>query len=61
MVMFIGGVTFAEIAAIRFLSRQPDVNADFIIATTKLINGSSLIGSLVDETVREATAAARSA
>eukprot|EP00884_Botryococcus_braunii_P006843 jgi/Botrbrau1/1615/Bobra.0185s0030.1 len=61
MVMFIGGVTFAEIAAIRFLSRQPDINADFIIATTKLINGNSLIESLIDETVREATAAAKTA
>lgn len=55
--MFIGGVTFAEIAAIRFLSKQPDVNADFVIASTKLINGNSLIESLIDETVREATLA----
>ncbi|KAK9830347.1 hypothetical protein WJX72_011177 [[Myrmecia] bisecta] len=54
LVMFIGGVTFAEIAALRFLSTQPNVNCDFVVATTKLINGSTLLESFVDETVQQA-------
>eukprot|EP00850_Spirogloea_muscicola_P018861 SM000177S03194 [mRNA] locus=s177:293522:299055:+ [translate_table: standard] len=48
MVVFLGGVTFAEIAALRFLSAQEHARHDFLIATTKLINGSSLLSTLVD-------------
>jgi len=47
MVAFIGGVTLAEISALRFLSRKEMVDCEFIIATTKIINGSSLLGSLL--------------
>eukprot|EP00891_Asterochloris_glomerata_P003083 jgi/Astpho2/3083/fgenesh1_pm.00051_%23_32_t len=43
VVMFIGGVTYAEIAALRFLSTRPDLDCDFVIATTKLMNGTTLI------------------
>ena len=43
VVVFIGGVTFAEIAALRFLGSQQHVNCDFVVATTKLINGTSLL------------------
>ncbi len=42
---FIGGVTFTEIAAIRLLG-QMDENTDYIIATTKLINGDTLLATL---------------
>eukprot|EP00897_Mesotaenium_endlicherianum_P000069 jgi/Mesen1/10062/ME000730S09345 len=49
LVVFIGGVTFAEISALRWLSSQEDVKHDFLIATTKLINGSSLLQTLVVE------------
>ena len=37
VVMFIGGVTYAEISALRFLSTRPDLDCDFVIATTKLM------------------------
>jgi hypothetical protein len=70
LVFFIGGVTFTEIAAIRWLSQQdgtpprqrarmwrlvshpthhptPD-NREYIIATTKLINGDTLLSSLME-------------
>ncbi|GAM27805.1 hypothetical protein SAMD00019534_109810 [Acytostelium subglobosum LB1] len=49
LVYFIGGVTFAEISALRFLSRQDQANRDFIVVTTKLINGDSLVDNLVDK------------
>lgn len=53
IVMFIGGVTFAEMAALRYISQQPAVNAEFVIATTKIINGSSLVVSCMDAPVAE--------
>eukprot|EP01104_Vermistella_antarctica_P001525 TRINITY_DN1158_c0_g1_i1.p1 TRINITY_DN1158_c0_g1~~TRINITY_DN1158_c0_g1_i1.p1 ORF type:complete len:617 (-),score=161.35 TRINITY_DN1158_c0_g1_i1:116-1966(-) len=53
LVFFIGGVTYAEIAALRFLASQEEGktarrNVEFIIATTKLINGDSFLTSLID-------------
>ena len=53
---FIGGVTYAEIAALRFLQTRPEVNADIVVATSKLINGSSLIQSFQDPVVVAASA-----
>eukprot|EP00004_Rigifila_ramosa_P013978 TRINITY_DN3139_c0_g1_i1.p1 TRINITY_DN3139_c0_g1~~TRINITY_DN3139_c0_g1_i1.p1 ORF type:complete len:315 (-),score=91.80 TRINITY_DN3139_c0_g1_i1:21-965(-) len=50
LVYFIGGVTFAEISAIRFLSQLPQEDGqqfDYVIATTKLINGDSLLEPLL--------------
>ncbi|KAK9844079.1 hypothetical protein WJX81_004070 [Elliptochloris bilobata] len=43
LVVVIGGITFAEINAIRFLGGRPEVNCDFVVATTKLISGTSLL------------------
>uniref|UniRef100_UPI003AABE75D vacuolar protein sorting-associated protein 33A isoform X2 n=1 Tax=Centroberyx gerrardi TaxID=166262 RepID=UPI003AABE75D len=48
LVFFLGGVTYAEIAALRFLSQMEDSGMEYIIATTKLINGTSWIKSLMD-------------
>ncbi|KAG7264889.1 hypothetical protein CRUP_007328 [Coryphaenoides rupestris] len=48
LVFFLGGVTYAEIAALRFLSQTEDSGMEYIIATTKLINGSSWVRSLMD-------------
>lgn len=48
LVFFIGGCTFAEISALRFLSQQEDNNVEYIVATTKLINGSTFIKSLME-------------
>ena len=48
LVFFLGGVTYAEITALRFLSQMEDSGMEYIIATTKLINGSSWIKSLMD-------------
>lgn len=44
LIYFVGGVTFAEITAIRFLAKQRNVK--LAIATTSIINGNKLIESL---------------
>ncbi|XP_070555122.1 vacuolar protein sorting-associated protein 33A-like [Ptychodera flava] len=49
LVFFLGGVTYAEISALRFLSQQEDGPGDFIVATTKIINGSNFIKSIFEE------------
>ena len=48
LVFFLGGCTYAEISALRFLSAQEDVNAEFVVATTKIINGNSFVESLFE-------------
>lgn len=42
LVVFVGGVTFAEISALRFLSAQEGMAYDVIIGTTKIVNGHTL-------------------
>lgn len=44
LIYFIGGVTFAEVTALRFLAKQRNVK--IAIATTSIINGNKLIESL---------------
>lgn len=46
MVFFIGGVTMSEISAIRYLNRKS--NYEFVIATTKLINGNTFLESFFE-------------
>ncbi|XP_018334360.1 vacuolar protein sorting-associated protein 33A [Agrilus planipennis] len=48
LVFFVGGCTFAEISALRFLSQQEDSNVEFVIATTKLINGNTFLKSIME-------------
>lgn len=43
LVVFIGGCTYAEISALRFLSQQEDATQEYMVATTSIINGNSLI------------------
>ncbi|CAL9708472.1 unnamed protein product [Knipowitschia caucasica] len=49
LVFFLGGVTYAEIAALRFLSQMEDSGMEYVIATTKLINGTTWVKSLMDK------------
>lgn len=46
MVMYVGGVTHMEIAALRFLSKRPSFPYHIICVTTKVINGGTLLRSL---------------
>lgn len=52
LVFFVGGVTFMEIAALRFLSRQANFPYTIIVATTKLVNGNTFIRSIMPDLQR---------
>ena len=47
LVLFIGGCTFAEISALRFLSQQEESSTEYLIATTSVVNGNNFIGGLM--------------
>ena len=47
LVVFIGGCTYAEISALRFLSQQEEAPHEYMIATTSVINGNSLIKDIL--------------
>ncbi|XP_050427977.1 vacuolar protein sorting-associated protein 33A [Adelges cooleyi] len=47
LVFFIGGCTFAEISALRFLSTLEECTTEYVIATTNITNGNSFIKSLL--------------
>lgn len=49
LVVFVGGVTFAEISALRFLSAQENMAYDLIIATTKIVNGQTLVETFMEK------------
>lgn len=49
LVCYIGGITYAEIAALRLLSRQPTFPFAILVAATNILNGASLIKGLVFE------------
>jgi len=51
LVFFNGGVTFAEIAALRFVSRRPECPFHIIIASTCIMNGRTFLQSIAHEMV----------
>ncbi|KAL4401923.1 Vacuolar protein-sorting-associated protein 33 [Malassezia pachydermatis] len=48
VVFFVGGVTYAEMAALRLMSQQQRTRR-FVVATTSMINGNTLLQSLQQE------------
>lgn len=48
LVFFIGGCTYNEISALRTISQQEESNVEFVILTTKIINGNTFIESLME-------------
>jgi len=46
LVYFVGGVTFMELAALRFLSRRPSFPYSVVCCTTEIVNGGTLLRSL---------------
>lgn len=46
MVLVVGGLSYLEIAAFRMLNREPLFPYRLVLATTKIVNGNSLIRSL---------------
>lgn len=47
VVFFLGGCTYTEIAALRWVGRQ-NRGRKFLIATTGIINGASIVDNIVD-------------
>lgn len=45
LVYFIGGLSYMELAALRFLSKSKDFPYTIIACTTKLVNGNTFISS----------------
>jgi hypothetical protein len=48
LVLFLGGVTYAEISALRFMGEK-DPNRQYIVATTKILNGATMVESMVEQ------------
>ncbi|KAI9565724.1 Vacuolar protein sorting-associated protein 33A [Daphnia sinensis] len=46
LVFFLGGCTYAEISALRFLSKRDDAPTDYLIATTNITNGENFLNCL---------------
>ena len=51
LVFLIGGLSFLEVAAFRFLSRDPSFPYTIVMATTKMINGKSFLQAMQHECV----------
>ncbi|GAA6063869.1 hypothetical protein JCM10212_003605 [Sporobolomyces blumeae] len=51
IVCFLGGITFAEVAALRFLNRQLP-QRDLLIVTTNTVTGGSLLTSLMHPAIK---------
>ncbi|CAI2165487.1 1983_t:CDS:10 [Funneliformis geosporum] len=49
LIFFLGGCTYTEIAAIRFMAQQEEGQREYIIATTQIINGNSLLNSIMQK------------
>ena len=49
LVMFIGGCTWAEVAALRHLSAKTDHEFEYIVATSKLTNGSTFVCNVMEQ------------
>lgn len=55
LVLYLGGITYMELAALRYLSRDPTYPFTIIAATTKVINGTSMIKSMTYDFGNHAT------
>ena len=50
LVVFVGGLTYMEIAAIRLIEKQnPDI--EFVFMTTNVVNTNTVLKSLIDDMI----------
>ena len=49
VVMFLGGITFTEIAALRFLAKQEEGKRKILICTTGLVNGNEIVDTAIEK------------
>ena len=47
LVYYVGGVTFLEVAALRFLSRQREFPFEIVIATTRIMSADGFMKALI--------------
>lgn len=52
LLVMLGGITFTEITALRFLASKPENNCRFLVLTTKIVNGRTLLDSFIDAPAR---------
>ena len=58
LVFFLGGCTFTEISAVRWLAAQESSKYQYIVATTSVINGRQMVDSVLEGGSGEANAPA---
>lgn len=46
IVFYLGGITYAEIAALRYIASKPNLNTNLIIATSGIISGQKIINTV---------------
>lgn len=49
VVMFLGGITFTEIAALRFLAKQEEGKRNILICTTCMVNGNAMVDAAIEK------------
>jgi hypothetical protein len=47
-VVFVGGVTFTEIAALRFIAKQEQARRNIVICTTSMISGNRMMDAVIE-------------
>mmetsp|Transcript_23389 Transcript_23389/g.79573 ORF Transcript_23389/g.79573 Transcript_23389/m.79573 type:complete len:509 (-) Transcript_23389:1108-2634(-) len=53
VVCLIGGITYAELAALRFWAKQDNHKFDILILTTQIITGARVLGEVLDKIVHD--------
>jgi len=48
-VVFLGGITFTEIAALRFIAKQEEARKRIIICTTAIISGNKMMDAVIEK------------
>ncbi|KAL2064773.1 hypothetical protein VTL71DRAFT_3912 [Oculimacula yallundae] len=48
-VVFLGGITFTEIAALRFIAKKEEARKQIIICTTSIINGNRIMDTAIEK------------
>ncbi|KAH8814972.1 vacuolar protein sorting-associated protein-like protein 33A [Xylogone sp. PMI_703] len=56
-VVFIGGITFTEIAALRFIAKNEEARKQIVICTTSIINGNRMMEAAIEKGTFAKTAA----
>jgi len=49
LVVFLGGITFTEIAALRFIAKQEEARRQIIICTTSIISGNKIMDVAIEK------------